>query len=425
VARRLPGGETATTTVRDLRKTNRAGALWELYLRGPLSRQQIGVATGVSLATVSNVVGELIDEGVVVECGLEDSNGGRPRALVKVRPDHGYVIGVDIGETAFLVELFDLAMTVRASHRSSTVLTRLDPQDALTHVVEGIEQVIAESEVATEAILGVGVGAPGLVEHAQGAVVHGQTVGWDGVPFEALLRARVDLPTIIDNGAKTLGQAETWFGAARGVDHAVIALLGIGVGTSIISNRRLYRGATSSAGEWGHTTVVVDGRPCRCGSRGCLEAYIGAAAVVARYDELAGRKRRSSQADLEGRVARIVAAQDDDEAAAQVLDETATYLGVGIANLANLFNPERVVVGGWLGHAVGPVLLARIRSAAGRNALRLPFSHLEIVIAELGADAVALGAATLPVAEFLSRGGAARAADRTSRGAAASVPGSG
>lgn len=296
-----------------------------------------------------------------------------------------------------------------------TVLTRLEPVDAVTHAVQGIDQVIAEAQLDASDILGVGIGVPGLVEHADGAVVHGQSVGWDAVSFEQLMRQHVSLPMIIDNGAKTLGQAETWFGAARGVDNAVIALLGIGVGTSIVSNRQLYRGATSSAGEWGHTTVVVDGRKCRCGALGCLEAYIGAAAIVSRYDELAGRRRRTRQADLENRIDRMLATRETDAVAAQVLDEAATYLGVGIANLANLFNPQRVVVGGWLGQRLGNVLLPQIRAAAGRNALRLPFSHLEIVRAELGPDAVALGAATLPVAQFLSLCGPPKAVRRADR----------
>jgi predicted NBD/HSP70 family sugar kinase len=304
-------------------------------------------------------------------------------------------------------------MRVRASHRSTAVLTRLDPADAVAQVVLGIDHVITQAQLAASDILGVGIGVPGLVEHADGAVVHGQSIGWDAVPFEHLMRQHIVLPMIIDNGAKTLGLAETWFGAARGVDNAVIALLGVGVGTSIVSNRQLYRGATSSAGEWGHTTIVVDGRKCRCGALGCLEAYIGAAAIVSRYDELAGRRRRTSQADLEKRIDRMLATRESDEVAAQVLDETATYLGVGIANLANLFNPERVVVGGWLGQSLGNVLLPEIRDAAGRNALRLPFSHLEIVRAELGPDAVALGAATLPVAQFLSLGGPTRSARST------------
>jgi predicted NBD/HSP70 family sugar kinase len=393
-----------TTTVRDLRKSNRSRALWQVFLSGPLTRQEVGTQAGLSPATVSNLVAALEAEGVVVEVGLEDSNGGRPRGLLQVNPTYGYVIGVDVGETAFLVELFDFALQMCARHTSVTDMSVLDPEDAVDHIVEGIEAVIAESGVDTSAILGVGVGVPGLVEHREDAVVHGQSIGWDAVPLEAMLRRRVDLPILVDNGAKTLGQAERWFGAARDTDNAIIVLLGIGVGTCIISNGEVYRGATSSAGEWGHTTVVVGGRTCRCGAEGCLEAYVGAGAIAARYQQLKRRRAATSPADLEGEIAAIIAARDSDRAAAQVLDETITYLGAGIADLVNLFNPERVVVGGWLGRALSEELLPRIREAAGRQALRLPFSRVEIVQAELGQDAVALGGATLPIARLLTAG---------------------
>ncbi|MDQ1743580.1 MAG: hypothetical protein QOE23_1919 [Pseudonocardiales bacterium] len=398
---------TRTTTVRDLRNSNRARALWELYLNGPLTRQEVGTAAGVSPATVSNLIGELLEQGVVIEVGLEDSNGGRPRGVLQVNPEYGFVIGVDVGETAFLVELFDLNMRVRASHVSTTEVARLEPEDAVAHVLEGIESVLEQSGVGREQILGVGVGVPGLVEHGEDAVVHGQSVGWDAVPFGAMLRRGLSLPLLIDNGAKTLGQAEKWFGAARACDDAVIVLLGIGVGTCIISNGELYRGATSSAGEWGHTTVMVDGRPCRCGALGCLEAYVGAGAIVARYDELKRRRVTVKPHELEDRVAAIVRAGSTDKSAARVLNETATYLGAGIADLVNLFNPERVVVGGWLGQLLGDSLLPQIHQAAARHALRLPFSHVSILKAQLGKDAVALGAATLPIASVLSSGAVA------------------
>jgi predicted NBD/HSP70 family sugar kinase len=393
-----------TTTVRDLRKSNRSRALWQLFFNGPLTRQEVGELSGVSTATVSNLVAALEAEGVVVEVGLEDSNGGRPRGLLQVNPEYGYVIGVDVGESAFLVELFDFRLQMRARHTSVTDMAVLDPEDAVSHITEGIESVIAESGVDRRAILGVGVGVPGLVEHREDAVVHGQSVGWHAVPLEAMLRSRTGLPILVDNCAKTLGQAEKWFGAARGTDNAVIALLGIGVGTCIISNGEVYQGATGSAGEWGHTTMVVGGRTCRCGAEGCIEAYVGAGAIAARYEQLKGRHVTTSPGELEGRVTAIIDAAGRDPAAAQVLEETVTYLGAGIADLVNLFNPERVVVGGWLGRALGDELLPRITEAAGRRALHLPFSRVEIVKADLGQDAVALGGATLPIARLLNAG---------------------
>ncbi len=316
-----------TTTVRDLRKSNRSRALWEVFLNGPLTRQEVGAVAGLSPATVSNLVAALVAEGVVAEVGLEDSNGGRPRGLLQVNPDYGYVIGVDVGETAFLVELFDFSLRPLARHTSVTDLSVLDPDDAVGHIVTGINSVIAEAGVAGQAILGVGVAVPGLVEHREAAVVHGQSVGWDAVPLEAMLRRETDLPILVDNGAKTLGQAERWFGAARGTENAVIVLLGIGVGMCFISNGEVYRGATSSAGEWGHTTVMVGGRTCRCGAEGCLEAYVGAGAIVARYEQLKRRQTAASPAGLEGQIAAIIGARAQDRVAAQVLDETVTYLG--------------------------------------------------------------------------------------------------
>jgi predicted NBD/HSP70 family sugar kinase len=390
--------------VRDLRKSNRSRALWQLFFNGPLTRQEVGELSGVSTATVSNLVAALEAEGVVVEVGLEDSNGGRPRGLLEVNPGYGYVIGVDVGETAFLVELFDFRLQLRARHTSVTDMAVLDPEDAVSHITEGIEAVIAESGVDRRAILGVGVGVPGLVEYREDAVVHGQSVGWHAVPLEAMLRSATGLPILVDNCAKTLGQAEQWFGAVRGTDNAMIVLLGIGVGACIISDGEVYRGATGSAGEWGHTTMVVGGRTCRCGAEGCLEAYVGAGAIVARYDQLKGRRVTTSPGELEGRVAAIIDAAGRDPAAAQVLEETVTYLGAGIADLVNLFNPERVAVGGWLGQALSDPLLSRVREAAGRHALHLPFSRVEIVKADLGKDAVALGGATLPIAKLLAAG---------------------
>ncbi|HEY0261069.1 MAG TPA: ROK family protein [Lacisediminihabitans sp.] len=401
-----------TTTVRDLRRGNRSRALWQLHLRGPLSRQEVGSAIGVSMATVSNLVAELIQLGAVVEGGVEDSTGGRPRGLLRINAEYGYVIGVDIGETAFLVELFDFGMEVRASHRSSTELIRLDPEDAIGHVLAGIDAVIAESGVDRERILGVGVGVPGLVEQGADAVVHGQSVGWDAVPFERLMRARTDLPVLLDNGAKTLGQAERWFGAARDCLNVVVVLLGIGVGASIVTDDAPYRGATGSASEWGHTTVVVGGRTCRCGASGCLEAYIGAASIVDRYDELRGAPGDSDPRALERRIAEIFSSETTDLAAGRVVEETIAYLGAGLSTLINLLNPERIVVGGWLGHALGDGRMPRIRESASRAALHFAFGHVDIVPAQLGSDAVALGAATLPIALALNAGAARPSARR-------------
>lgn len=441
-------------TVRDLRRTNRATLLRHLYFEGPLSRQELGPVTRLSSATVSNVTSELLAEGALEEAGSVGSDGGRPRTLLRVAPGAGTLIGVDVGETRVRVELFDLALTERA--RVEYPLS--DGGHDLPHVVrliaEGLRVVrdVRDGQVGRAGqagradpassqgegaeddgtrppgplpsapgtlgatgppgtpstpgpLLGVGIGVPGIVEPdpARGAMVHGQTIGWEAVPLETLLRQEAalpeEIPIHVSNGAKTLGQAETWFGAGRGVGNAVVVLLGSGVGASVITNGSAYGTGSRGAGEWGHTTVRIRGRRCRCGASGCLEAYVGAAAVLERWREAGG----APEGDEESALAQLLAARDP--AATAVLDDTAEYLGAGIADLVNLFSPERVVLAGWAGLLLGARLLPAVREATTAHALRYPAARATVELGRLGEDAVTVGAATLPLTRFLDHGG--------------------
>ena len=374
--------------------------MWSLYL-GRSTRPELSAATGLSAATVTNVTRELIDEGVVIETGLAGSDGGRPRMVLGMNPGYGYVIGVDIGETRTRVELFDLTMTGRARADFPLDAGR-DPDVVAGQIAAGLDQVIVASGADPGSVLGVGVGVPGIIERGPELLVHGQAYGWDAVPLERLLRARTSLPLRFDNGAKTLGQAELWFGTGRGASNAVVVLIGSGVGASLIAGGATYQGATSSAAELGHVPVVVGGRTCRCGSAGCLEAYAGATSILERYREETGAgSQELAPADQERALAELAETAATSPRAAAVLDETAVYLGAGIGAAINLFNPERVVIGGWAGLLLGERLLPAIRDSARRHSLRQLFGAATIELGELGAGAVALGAATLPVESFL------------------------
>jgi predicted NBD/HSP70 family sugar kinase len=384
-------------TVRDLRRDNRTVLLWSLFSGQPCSRQDLGAATGLSAASVSNVIRELISDGIVTEAGSVDSDGGRPRVLLRMNPSYGYVIGIDVGETRVRVEMFDPTMAVRAKADYP-----LDPREhgvgvVVDRISAGLASVLADSGADRSAVLGAGVGVPGVVEQAGaeggGVLVHGQTYGWDAVPLERLLRPAADFPLYIDNGAKTMGQAELWFGAGRGVRQAVVCLIGSGLGASVISSGSPTPG-TSVAAEWGHTTIQLGGRACRCGAQGCLEAYVGAEAILDRYGlPLPGEDEESALAALIG---------SGSARAVETLDETAGYLGAGLASLINLLNPERVILGGWAGLLLGERLLPAIREAARRHSLTHQFAQTSIELGQLGPDAVALGAATLPLERFLS-----------------------
>jgi len=383
-------------TVRDLRRENRAAVLWSLYLEQSRSRQELSAATGLSPASVTNVIRELIDEGIVIETGLVESDGGRPRAMLGMNPEYGYVIGVDIGETRTRVELFDLTMAERA--KAEYPLDQAAQHDVAVvvgQIASGLAKVIADSGIDKGAVLGVGIGVPGIIERGPEVLVHGQTYGWDAVPLGRLLRAHTDLPLRFDNGAQTMGQAELWFGAGRGARNAVMVLIGSGTGASLISGGATYQGATSSAAEFGHVTVALGGRKCRCGASGCLEAYVGADAILERYGQ-------PIAPDQERALAELIDAADASPHAAAILDETAQYLGAGIGTLINLFNPERVIIGGWAGLLLGPRLLPGIRESARNQSLHHLFAATSIDLGKLGPDAVARGAATLPMESFLN-----------------------
>jgi predicted NBD/HSP70 family sugar kinase len=403
------------TTARDIRRRNRSVLLSRLFFAAPLSRLELSQLTGLSPATVSNVTADLVEERLIVEAGQVESDGGRPRVLLRVDPEYGYVVGIDVGETGVKVELFDLAMTCRATVEQPLESARPEPQAVAAQIAAGVREVIVRAEVAEDQVLGVGVGLPGMVEHGREVLVHAPTIGWSAVALERLLRERgIELPVFFDNGAKTQGQAEMWFGAGRGARHAVIALVGTGVGAAVVTDGATYRGFSSSAGEWGHTTIVYGGRPCRCGSSGCLEAYVGAEGILERYRRARGGRGAPGApgADVQAGIDALLAAADRSKVAASLLAETAGLLGAGIANLINLFNPERVILGGWTGLALGTRLLPQIRDAAKAHSLAHPYSRVSIELCQLGPDAVAFGAATLPVAALLARGDAQSAAKR-------------
>ncbi|GAA2308765.1 ROK family transcriptional regulator [Glycomyces scopariae] len=383
-------------TTRDLKLGNRARLLRTLYFDGPLTRRDLAPATNLSTATVSNVTAELIAEGILREAGKVDSDGGRPHILLDVDPGHALVVGVDVGETHVQVELLDLKLAARAAARYALETGRHDPATVIEHIAAGVKEVLAAAGGVP--VLGVGVGMPGIVEYGPDGVVHAQAFGWDAVPLGRMLADRLDpLPVHVENGAMTMGQAELWFGAGRGAENAIIALIGSGVGSCVIAEGALYRGAGSSAGEWGHTTMRVDGPACRCGSRGCLEAYVGAEGILDRYLAAAGA------VDLDGgeeaALGRLLA--DPSPAAVAVVDETVRYLGAGLADLLNLFNPELIVIGGWAGLMLAGRRLGDITAATGEYALKQPFASARIAPGMLGPDAVAKGAATPVIVRFL------------------------
>src|SRR5579875_1786393 len=397
-------GPSTKATVRDLRRLNRSIVLKRLFQQGPLNRSALAQHTGLSGGTITNVTSALLDEGLVVEAGRQESDGGRPSAMLQVNPAFGVLLGVEVGETRIRVDAFDLGMTVVGSAGLASHPQYQRPDETLQQVGLAVKDLCTKLEADGKRALGVGVAVPGIVAHQAGQLrAHAPNIGWRNVALQPLAEATA-LPIFADNGAKTLGQAEMWLGAGRGANHAAVTLWGTGVGAAIFTDGALYRGARSSAGEWGHTAIVADGKLCRCGAYGCLEAYVGARALLEEWYRSGPDAPEAGDPDAEDWLDRFIEAGRSRRRASSALQRVARYFGTGIANLVNLFNPEKVVIGGWIGVKLGPVLIDSVRETVSRQALEYTASGVSIEVGELGAEAVALGAALLVVDGLLLDG---------------------
>lgn len=395
-------------TVLDLRRINRQRILQMVYFTNNhgITRPQLSANSGLSAGTIANVVSELLAENILVEQGMQESQGGRPRTILSVNPTFGYFVGMDIGETHLCLELFDLTF-----QKLNTIVEPVQEagQTQPAHMVEvmvaGLNQLLEQAGLSQEQVIGVGVGVPGIVERLDkgDAVVLAPAWGWERVPLLSLLKARLNIPIFIENGAKAMTQAESWFKVGQHIESLVALLVGTGVGGGIIQQGKLYRGTTNSAGELGHTIIEFGGRPCRCGSRGCLEAYVGAPGIIARLKEAAPDHSSLSQPTEQKIIKALVeAAQAEDSVAVKNLSDTAQYIGAAIVNIVNIFNPQLIVLGGWVGVRIGDFILPEVKKVVNSYALKPALRDLQILTTRFGQDAISLGAATLPLGEFLA-----------------------
>lgn len=388
------------STTRALRKRSRARVLRAVLHDGETTRLRLAAALRLSAGTVTNVVADLMTEGLIRESGVLPSDGGRPSATLAVDPLGAFFVGADVGEHGLTVELFDLTFTSVASVFRDTTSRTAAPEEISKALSSAVDEVISAA-VRPEAVYGVGLGMPGIIETtddirhagaAQRLTIYAQSLQWPPTSLEAIY-ARTDLPIFADNGGKTLAMAESWFGASAGVDDSFFALLGRGIGAGVMTSGRLLHGSMGSAAEWGHTKVSIGGPRCACGNRGCLESYVGGSAISRRWREAGGMPPD----DDEEAVAHLLAAAANDASAKRVVDETIEILGIGLANMVNLFNPQRIVLGGWAGLLLAPNYLDEIADATRENSLGRPAGQFEMVTARVGRDGVALGAALLAV----------------------------
>lgn len=388
---------------RDLiKEINRNLVLNLIKSRGPISRTDIARLSSLSLATVSGITADFVASGLVHELGEGESTGGRRPMLLRLNYQAGFVVGVKLMEQTITSALTDLDASV-LHHRATplTTATGADPANVLQAITQAVENTIAEAGVDRARVLGIGIGMAGVVDGEAGICRYSPFFGWRDVPIAEPVAAHFGLPVYLENDVNTLTIAEQWFGYGHGVDHFVVVTVGRGVGAGIVVNGQFYRGALGGAGELGHITLQENGPPCDCGKRGCLEALTSDPAMVRQARVAITLRERTVLAEAEPLTleAIVAAAEAGDELARRLLGDAGHWLGIGIAHLVNVLNPQMVIVGGE-GVRAGEWRFGPMREAIHEHAFDGLADELEIIIEPSGDETWARGAACVVLGEI-------------------------
>jgi predicted NBD/HSP70 family sugar kinase len=365
----------------DLRKANRREAVRALRRPGGLTQAEIARATGLSPASVSNIVRELAEDGAA-SVTMVRHNGRRARQ-VTLNPDAGLVAGIDFGNRHVRVAIADLAHNVLAEdyqtlsygHRAMEGVPRSEA--TVRALIEKVGRQHAD-------LVGMSVGLPGPIVASTGRLSAPTVLpGWADIDVAAAFHDRMQVPVAVDNDAKLGALAESLWGSGRGLSDFAYLKVSTGIGAGLVLNGNIYRGAGGTAGEIGHTTIEENGPVCRCGNRGCLEVLAGVPALLESL-----RVSHGDDFTIEDMLRRSEAG---DVGCQRVITDAGRHIGVAVANLCNLLSLQRIIIGGELALA-GELLLSAITDSMARRAISISAQHTEVTTSTLGARAGVLGA---------------------------------
>lgn len=358
-----------------------------------ISRADVARATGLSKATVTDLVSELMEKKLISESRYAEALVGKPPLLLKITPNGRHLICVDLANQEFRGAVVNL--------RGEFLYTLNLPREGRVgqEAIELVYQLVSALIEKTSApILGIGIGTPGLIDTTHGFVQYAVNMEWRDVPLGEYLFTRYQLPVHIANDSHLAALAESQFGQAQPDQNLVVIKLGRGIGAGIVLNGQLYQGDSFGAGEIGHIRVVENGLPCRCGNTGCLETVATSRAIVQRALALAGDWNLSTLHDIPSDQMTIglifQAYKDGDLLAREIVDASAGALGKTIANLIGILNIQHVIISGYMTN-FGETWLCKIRESAQQSALAALSTKTEIKYSALGEDEVIQGASAL------------------------------
>jgi predicted NBD/HSP70 family sugar kinase len=336
-------------TSRDIRSESRLVVMRALLAAGESTRSDLARETGLSVATVATIVGDLLKRGMAIETGPISGTVGRPTTGLRLNPDRGRIVGVyvDVEETVFEATVFDAALGELATVEV-TADVRLDRADEIIDgIVNTLDTALERAQANRDDVIGVGLLLPGGMQRPVKASASVPDAIWLHLDR---LRDRLGLPVVVDNPLKAIATGELWVGAGRRYANVITVSLGIGVGAGIVQDGAVLRGASNAAGEWGHSLLAFEGRQCQCGRKGCVEAYIGAAGIQQTLAQIAPEHPLASTGLREcvSTLAAAVATGAPDPAASETIERTAHYLGAALADLVAVINPEAIMLTGWM-----------------------------------------------------------------------------
>src|SRR5712664_2364142 len=354
-----------------LRDRNRERVVGVLRERGRISQADIARVTGLSRTTVHTLVSELKVSGLVqeIEVGVSDVRGGRPAMQLTLRRSSLAVVGIDFGHSHVQVAVADIAHNVLAERRCDLDVNH-HAREALDTSARMVGEVLAEARVERKSVVGAGIGIPGPVDRARGTVGSTSILpGWTGLRIGSEMQERLGIPVEIENDANLGALAELTWGAGRECSNFAYIKAATGIGAGLVIDGRLLHGVTGTAGEIGHTTLDESGALCYCGNRGCLETKASGPAIIQLVGLLDGEVPTLS------RIVELAVAGD--LRCRRAISDAGHEIGVAVAGLCNLINPERVIVGGLLSRT-GEVLLQPMRESIRRHAVQAAAESLDV-----------------------------------------------
>lgn len=379
----------------ELRRHNLTAVLDRLHLGGPMSRSELAARTGLNRSTIRDLIGELANLGLVVENrGTPSSGPGRPSSVARVSPRGAVVLAVELEVDSIAVATVGLGGQILGEVREPNPPSNVSPDEVITRL-GALSRELLEDLPPEHALVGAGVAVAGVVRRSDGFVHTAPNLGWHDVPIAAMVGRELGVSVVrVANEADLGALGEFRRGAGREARHMLFVAGEVGVGVGIIHEAAPMLGLSGYAGEAGHTMVNLEGRSCRCGAIGCWETEVGEEALL----ERAGMSDWTGVHPVDEILRR---AGEGDQKIQAALWEEGRWLGIGIGNLINIFNPEMVVVGGFF-HALYPSIGAAIEVGAKEVALDAPWESCTIRRSELGNEALLLGAAELVLGEVVS-----------------------